>query len=120
MKIVSSIFAALILFLTIQPVMVQSDFLAVTKTKSIKTCCSDKQKTNSSKNKIQQKRNKGCCNNGHCDNPFLTCANCFFIILEKPSFLNARIFIQSEKVRLINDRILSTYLQDVWHPPKTV
>ncbi len=118
MKIFSAVLATLILFLTMQPLLANLNFIAYKEAKAVDNCCTNKQNTRSSKQK--QEKDKNCCNNGHCDNPFLACANCYFINRDQSTFPFAQGFMQTKKIRLINDKALSIYIQDFWHPPEIV
>lgn len=118
MKFLSAILVTLILFLTVQPVLTNSNFTETNKKQVVDKCCSDKQ--NTSKHKNQQESNNNCCNKGHCDNPFLSCANCYFINGDNSNFLIAQVFDQNKKFRLTNDKALSSYISDFWHPPKII
>lgn len=120
MKILSIILATLIIFLTVQPVLTNSNFIAKNTTQALQKCCSHKQNTQSSENGKQKKPGNGCCNNGHCDNPFLSCANCYFINPDKSPFSVAIVFKQAEKTRPTNDKVISSYIQDFWHPPNLI
>ncbi len=120
MKILSVILATLILFLTVQPLLTKSNFITKKKEQAINKCCCNKQDTPSSKYKNQQETDNNCCDNGHCDNPFLTCANCYFINQDNQYCLVAYFFIQSKKTSVTNDKALSSYIHDFWHPPETV
>jgi hypothetical protein len=119
MKIFTAILAILILFLTVQPAVSHLSF-SVQKENEITAhkCCPGKQKIHSSKHNPQQEKNNNCCNNGHC-NPLLPCAYCYFIVLDKPVFSNPFFLKQTENLRLVNDKILSSYIQDFWHPPES-
>ena len=118
MKILSAILATLILFLTVQPMLANSSSTAKKTTGTLHKCCVDKKSAQSSNNK--KKQNNDCCNNGHCDNPFLSCANCYFINPDKSTFSVAVIFKETKKIWLTNDKILSSYIQDFWHPPNLI
>lgn len=118
MKILSVILATLILFLTVQPLLAQVSFIAKAGEKVIAKCCAGK--PHASLPKQQPQKESNCCNNGQCNNPFLSCANCYFINRDGSAFLVAPAFKQTEKIRLMNDKILSSYIQDFWHPPQFV
>lgn len=120
MKIVSAILATFVLFLTMQPVLTNSSFIAKTKAQPTHNCCSNNHKTQLPKSNKQQENENNCCNNKHCDNPFLICANCYFVNSNKSTFSIAHFFIPFKRRTLTNDRILSMYIQDFWHPPETV
>ena len=112
MKAFSAILAILILFLTMQPMLISANYMANNKT--VDKCCLDKE--NASKKKDKES-NKNCCNDGHCDNPFLSCANCFFLNIDN-SFSVVKVNTFIKKVRLTNDKVSSSYIQDFWHPPQ--
>ena len=118
MKILSAILATLILFLTVQPVLTNSNFIAQKGAKAVDKCCTHKQ--NPQLPKKQQDEDNNCCNKGHCDNPFLTCANCYFINLDKSAFSLIQVSMQTEKISFITEKILSSYIQAFWHPPEFV
>ena len=118
MKILSAILTTLILFLTMQPVLTNLNLVAVKEAKVVDNCCTHKQKAQPTKEK--QEKDNNCCNNGRCENPFLACANCYFINRDQSPFLFAPVFIQTEKSRLVNDKALSSYTEDFWHPPEAV
>lgn len=115
MKIVSAILTVLIFFLTVQPMLTNlinadSNKIAVTD-----KCCSDNHNNQSSKDK-----NNNCCNDGHCDNPFLICSNCTFINFDKAVFSFAHFFSKNKRINPTDDNVLSSYMQDFWHPPESV
>jgi hypothetical protein len=120
MKILSAILATLILFLTVQAVLTNSSFISKNTTQTFDKCCADKQNSQSSKSQKQKKQNNDCCNNGRCDNPFLGCANCYFTNPDKETFSVAVIFKQPKKIGLTDDKMLSSFAQDFWHPPNLI
>ena len=120
MKILSAILATLILFLTVQPMLTNSTFISKNTTQTLHKCCADKQNSQSSKSQKQKKQNNDCCNNGRCDNPFLGCANCYFTNPDKATFYAAVIFKQPKKIGLTDDKMLSSFAQDFWHPPNLI
>lgn len=105
----------LILFLTVQPLLINANFIA--NNKAADKCCADK---NNTKNKSNKESSNNCCHDGHCDNPFLSCANCYFINFDKQTSLVVYPFTAKVKIRPGNDDALSAYIQDIWHPPKNV
>ena len=121
MKLLAAILATLTLFLSVQPVLTHQSYVAEKKTCTADNYCSDEYDTCEVQDKTQQQKDdpNKCCNNGHC-NPFEVCACCYYISTERPVFLISSFLTRKEKVRLTNDKILSSYIQDFWKPPETV
>lgn len=119
MKLITAILATLTLFLTVQPVLTHQSYVAKAETCTADNYCSDKEKTCEQEDKTQQQKDdpNNCCNNGQC-NPFEACACCYYISTERPVFYISNFLTIKEKVRLTNDKILSSYIQDFWHPPE--
>ena len=119
MKIVAAILAILTLFLTVQPVLTHQSYVAEKETCTAENCCSDEKDNCESQDNIQQQKDdpNKCCNNGHC-NPFEACACCYCISTEQPVFSISNFLAVTKKVRVTNDKILSSYVQDFWHPPE--
>lgn len=119
MKLVAAILATLTLFLTVQPVMTHQSYVAAKETCTSETCCSDEEDTCEQQDKTEEQKDdpNKCCNNGHC-NPFEVCTCCYYISTVRPVFSISNFLTIKEKVRLTNDKILSSYIQDFWHPPE--
>ena len=115
MKIISAILAVLILFLTAQPLLAVSVYAHEKQIAVTDKCCAHKHSNPSSKDK-----DGNCCNEGHCDNPFLSCSNCIFTSFDKSTFSFAPFFTKNKKINPVNDNVLSSYIQDFWHPPEAV
>lgn len=121
MKLIATILAIITLLLSIQPVLTQKSRASKTQANRTEKCCFNEEDVCKSSNETKPQKDKQnkCCDNGFC-NPFEVCACCFFISNESPlvylsDFLP---FAQREKVILTNDKILSLYVQNFWHPPK--
>lgn len=121
MKFIAAILATLTILLTVQPVLTHQNYVAQNETCTADNCCSDKEDTCELPDKAQQQKDDpdNCCNNGHC-NPFEACACCCYVIIDRPIFSIAYVLTQSEKIKLTNENILSSYIQDFWHPPEFV
>ena len=120
MKLVASILAILILFLTVQPILAHQSYIAQKENLTSDNCCSGEEETCKHQDKSQKQDDTNqCCNNGHC-NPFEICACCYYISSIKPVFYISNFLQIKEKVRLTKDKILSSYIQDFWQPPKTI
>lgn len=121
MKLIAAILATLSLFLTAQSVLSHRSYVAQKETCTADNCCSGEDDTCKTEDKTQQQKDdlNDCCKNGHC-NPFEVCACCYYISTEQSVFYILNFFDRKEKVRLSNDKILSTYIHDFWKPPETV
>ena len=116
MKVFSAIFTALILFLLVQPALINQTFTLADNKQLTNSCCSKEHRTVKSKNR--QGRDNNCCNRGHCNNPFLSCSNCYFVSQVNLYSLALQPFVKAQKLRLKDDNILSSYMRDFWHPPE--
>ncbi|HLY68964.1 MAG TPA: hypothetical protein VKR53_04500 [Puia sp.] len=113
MKIIASIFLILVGFLIIQPAMSTSNPVSdgVRTTCSNRTCCEKKQ---CSKKAEKEKSEPDC---SKC-NPFMACAYGNFFVNELPFDHHAIVLIISTDSILTNDKAISSYTADCWHPPK--
>lgn len=121
MKLAAAILATLTLFLSVQPVLTHQSYVAQKEICAADNCCSDKEDACGQQDKTQQQKDdpNKCCNNGHC-NPFETCTCCNYIPTERSVFHIFNFSTIKEKVGPTNDKVLSSYSQDFWHPPESV
>jgi hypothetical protein len=114
MKIIASIFLLLVGFMIIQPAIGSTQKTYVCKTESSSdVCCAKKH----SCEKPAKDDNENACTK--C-NPFMPCAYGNFFVNELPFEHSAVLLILSTKMILTNDKIISSYIADCWHPPKQV
>jgi hypothetical protein len=115
MKTILFILLAYVSLLTVQPL--ACEVFAAAKQHG---CCADNSacaKEKSTENKDQQgKQNK--------DNPCPACCSiqnctCYFVPIAGSGFQYAAILTAVQKIRLVNEGIISNYSPDCWHPPKT-
>ena len=110
MKFTSSILAIYIFLLAV--VSAQGSIAAkADKESHKKSCCSSMQ--NKHERDFPAEKHKGCCK-GIC-NPFMAC--CGFTLMNKYFSIGA--FSGTDKrFPVLNDKILSDFSSDTWHPPK--
>ena len=121
MKLVAVILATLTLFLSVQSVLTHQSYVAQKGTCIVDNCCPEEEEACEQQEEKQEKKYdiNNCCNNGHC-NPFEACACCYYISIERPIFYVSNFLIIIDRVRLTNDKILSYYIQNFWHPPEII
>lgn len=124
MKWIATILAVITLFLSIQPVLIHQSRVPQGQANRTVKCCSDeKDDCESADDDTQPQKDEQhkCCDKGLC-NPFEVCACCSFMSNESPLVYLPHFlpFAPREKVTLTNDKILSLYVQDFWHPPEIV
>jgi hypothetical protein len=113
MKFGAAIFASLITFLTIQPTFSKNPMGNFSEKKECASMCDMKKKCG----KETGKQSNDCSANG-C-NPFMPCAIGNFFLGENPYTLDNLILILSHKIILTNDKLISSYIGDCWHPPES-
>lgn len=120
MKLIATILAILIFVLTLQPLLPDKNNVAQKETCTSNNCYfTDKDDNCEHQNNTQQQKDdsNNCCDNGRC-NPFEVCACCYYVPTKQIIFYVSNNFTIKEKVRLTNDRVLSSYIQDFWQPPE--
>jgi hypothetical protein len=63
------------------------------------------------------KENKDCSSNG-C-NPFMHCAIGNFFLDERPYQQNDPASVIAREIIIRNDKAVSSYIDDCWHPPES-
>ena len=112
MKFSAAIFISLITFLTVQPSFSKNPMGNFPAKKSCSAFCDMKKKCS----KEDSKKTQDCSANG-C-NPFMPCPVGNFFIDEEPYQLSNDFSQLSNKMIVANDKIVSTYVADCWHPPE--
>jgi hypothetical protein len=113
MKLRAAIFATIIAFLTIQPAFSKNPMGNFDEKKACTDMCHMKKKCS----KESSKENKDCSSNG-C-NPFMPCAIGNFFLDEKPYHQNEPVLVLSHEIIIKNDKAVSSYIADCWHPPES-
>jgi hypothetical protein len=109
MKFRAAIFASIIAILTIQPAFSKNPMGNFAEKKVCADMCPMKKKCS--------KENKDCSSNG-C-NPFMPCAIGNFFLDEKPYHQNDPVLVFSHEKIIRNDKAVSSYIADCWHPPES-
>jgi len=120
MNIAAAILASLHLFMSVQPpVLSNNDFTPEEEGCQAGKSCSISKNSCRSQNKKSPENDEpgGCCKNTLC-NPFGPCCNCLFI--ERSVHYIISYPIQSKKVAPANEDILSSYINEFWHPPELI
>jgi hypothetical protein len=112
MKIIASIFLALVGFLIIQPAFSSTQKTFASKMMCMNGMCCAKKLCSK---KAQKEKSDNDCNK--C-NPFMACAYGNFFMNELPFHHSAIVSLISTKIILTNDKAISSYIADCWHPPK--
>ena len=112
MKIIASIFLLLVGFMIIQPVIGSTEKTYAGKMK----CTSGMRctKKNSDKKATKNDDGNGCTK---C-NPFMPCVYGNYFVNELPFEHSTILLILSTKIIPANEKIISFYTADCWHPPK--
>jgi hypothetical protein len=113
MKFRAAIFASIIAILTIQPAFSKNPFGNFDAKNSCADMCHMKKKCSKGSNK----ENKDCSSSG-C-NPFMPCATGNFFLNEKPYDQNNPVLAFSQEKIISNDKVVSSYIADCWHPPES-
>jgi hypothetical protein len=112
MKIIASIFLLLVGFLIIQPALSSTQKTYAAKMISMKGMCFAKKHCSK---KSQKEKSENDCSK--C-NPFMACAYGNFFVNELPFDHSAIVSIISIEPILTNDKAISSYIAECWHPPK--
>ena len=111
MKFISIILIAYITLLTVLPAVCKTYVVL----KQAELCCSDKNSNQCSKDQKDKSENNmsctACCSIQNC--------NCNFVGIPQFDFLIQN-GTTTKKAKIQDDKILSNYLSDCWHPPKIV
>lgn len=110
MRFIAVILIAYVLLLTVSPAVCKT----YTALKQVNLCGSsnDKQSTKEQSGNKQSNNNTSCtdcCSIQNC--------HCNFVDVPQFNFL-AQTSVISKKTSIKNDKVLSNYLSDCWHPPK--
>jgi hypothetical protein len=112
MKIIAFIFLLLVGFLIIQPALSSTQKTYASKIMCMKGMCCAKKHCSK---KAEKEKSENDCNK--C-NPFMACAYGNFFVNELPFDYTAIVSMISTKLILTNDKVISSYIADCWHPPK--
>lgn len=118
MKITAAILAALMLFMTAQQPMLSAGVAVATKQVPPSTSSCSKNSMTCKKPLIPEKDDTGnCCDPNFC-NPFGGC--CCYLHPERTMLTPACFLIRPKLGTPGNDKALSSYIHDIWHPPRIV
>lgn len=118
MKLTAAIFAFFVLFMPLQPVISSINYLIKQVEKAEDVCCKKIKSCCARIKKQNEKSPHRSCDKKNC--PIEICGYCFYIganrlILEKPYTI-----IESENPLIRNERIISSFINDCFHPPEVV
>jgi hypothetical protein len=128
MKPVAYFFTAMLLFLNLQPILVNCQELVkptgnlssapVKSTcQKTKSTCPMAQKKSCPKSKSTKTENKDCDRTASC-NPFASCSQCHYLATNKSLYFNSVAILAKVRLFTPNEDIQSGFLADCWHPPK--
>jgi hypothetical protein len=116
MKIAAAILATLTIFMTAQGPMLSTEASVSEENCPVESSCSVRKSTCTKEVPVPENENKSkCCDYNFC-NPFGAC--CCYTSVERPLLSVTSFFIQTKIANPVNENTLSSYIQDVWHPPK--
>ncbi len=113
MKIVASIFACMVLFLSTQCMIIRNN-VEITKTVVEKSCCSKKSSCDRKKDSKESNNTKGACN------PFMVCSGCVYVASENPEYSFHPFLSSSIKQAYKPQFYISDFISTLWHPPEFI
>ena len=128
MKPVAYFFTVMLLFLNLQPILVNCQGLVKpggtlscppvksTCQKTANSCSMSKKKT-CPKSRSENPKNKDCDRTAGC-NPFASCSQCHYIVTNRSLYLNSIILLTKVRLSSLNEDIQAGFLADCWHPPE--
>jgi hypothetical protein len=83
-------------------------------------CCSGKKHALKSTDKADNKPSKdNDCSDDACKR-FICCTCCCYLVSERPYLDSTGRLLASIKQELTNEKVISSYISDCWHPPESV
>lgn len=118
MKLISSIFVVFIIFYTFNPIVFNLKFNSENQFLEKEVCC--KNETIFSDSTKETNKEKSCCEDGVCNNPFLACSNILFVNKNSSILEFKTNDLQSNNFHFYSDKLISSYINKLWKPPNAI